>query len=283
MIRAAAIALLVTSTAVAVPVQRGLASWYGEEHRGRTMANGRPFNPDALTCASWFYPLGTVVEVKHGRRLVYVCVTDRGPRADLVAAGRVIDLSRRAFELLGDINVGLVPVEIRPAQMNITQKQVRDILVAAKIPGWLWQLPDDNYETVSEDWVRDNWSAWLDARPAELVIFRDAGGKSVRDRPVWIAECDDCDNLAIGSVAHAQVGNALAAKATGAARGGLAYGFLFYVANPARPENFGVFGPHSIQWFIDHSLTLRFFEPGVGQVVEPLDAERSTACFGLAA
>lgn len=96
----------------AAPVQRGAASWYGEEHRGQPMADGRPFNPDALTCASWFFPLGTVLRVQCGRRCVYVIVTDRGPRRDLVAQGRVVDLSRRAFELLGNLNVGLLPIEI---------------------------------------------------------------------------------------------------------------------------------------------------------------------------
>ena len=41
----------------------GLASWYGEEHRGKLMANGKRFNPDKFTAASWFYPLGTKVRV----------------------------------------------------------------------------------------------------------------------------------------------------------------------------------------------------------------------------
>src|SRR5256885_351299 len=43
--------------------QTHVASWYGEEHRGRLMANGKRFNPDKLTAASWFYPLGTTVRV----------------------------------------------------------------------------------------------------------------------------------------------------------------------------------------------------------------------------
>jgi len=41
----------------------GTASWYGEEHRGKRMANGHRFDPDKLTAASWFYPLGTNVRV----------------------------------------------------------------------------------------------------------------------------------------------------------------------------------------------------------------------------
>src|SRR5689334_14404996 len=41
----------------------GVASWYGEAHRGRLMANRQPFDPDQFTAASWFYPLGTRVRV----------------------------------------------------------------------------------------------------------------------------------------------------------------------------------------------------------------------------
>jgi hypothetical protein len=167
--------------------------------------------------------------------------------------------------------------------MNLTDRQLRELLTAAKLPGFIWQLPDSSYETVSADWVRDNWSAWLDARPAELCVFRDAGGKPIRERPLWITDACDCDNLALGVVAHAQVGNALSAQKTRLPRGGVAFGFLFYMAEPAREENFRVDGWHAINWFVDHLGAVCFFEPGVGQVVELLDTERGTACFGLAA
>lgn len=88
------------------------ASWYGEEHRGKRMANGRPFDPDALTCASWFHPFGTLLRVAHGDKVVVVQVTDRGPARRLVAAGREIDLSHAAFRRLADPRVGLVWVTI---------------------------------------------------------------------------------------------------------------------------------------------------------------------------
>src|SRR4051812_22194467 len=67
-----------------------LASWYGEEHRGRLMANGQRFDPDRLTAASWFYPMGTRLVVEHSGRKVAVTVTDRGPAWRLVRQGRVI-------------------------------------------------------------------------------------------------------------------------------------------------------------------------------------------------
>lgn len=97
----------------------GVASWYGEDHRGRLMANGRPFNPDKLTAASWFYPLGTKVRVTLRSaagtvRSVLVAVTDRGPARDLVRDGRIIDLSHAAFRRLADPDRGLVAVSVQP-------------------------------------------------------------------------------------------------------------------------------------------------------------------------
>ena len=97
----------------------GVASWYGESHRGRLMANGKKFDPDKLTAASWFYPLGTKVKVTlhvpaAPARSVVVTVTDRGPAKDLVREGRIIDLGHAAFKRLGDPDTGLVPVTVVP-------------------------------------------------------------------------------------------------------------------------------------------------------------------------
>jgi peptidoglycan lytic transglycosylase len=98
---------------------KGVASWYGEEHRGKLMANGKRFNPDRFTAASWFYPLGTKVQVTltsatQPRRSVVVTITDRGPAKDLVRDGRIIDLSHAPFKKLAPPNLGLVAVAVQP-------------------------------------------------------------------------------------------------------------------------------------------------------------------------
>jgi rare lipoprotein A len=93
---------------------KGWASWYGAELAGRPMANGRPFDPGKLTCASWFYPFGTRLKVTAGSRSVVVTVTDRGPAPKLVRQGRIIDLSRAAFSRLAPLRQGLVQVRITP-------------------------------------------------------------------------------------------------------------------------------------------------------------------------
>src|SRR5687768_1657305 len=107
-----------------LPVQAGHASWYGEDHRGKLMANGRRFDPDKLTAASWFYPLGTrvCVSLKTDARVlnpqpprsVWVTITDRGPHRRFVLNGRIIDLSHGVFRRLADPDLGLIEVIVHP-------------------------------------------------------------------------------------------------------------------------------------------------------------------------
>ena len=87
------------------------------------MANGKRFDPDKLTAASWFYPLGTKVRVSIEAgsgvsRSVLVTITDRGPATDLVREGRIIDLAFGAFKRLGEPDLGLVPVTVHPVKQR---------------------------------------------------------------------------------------------------------------------------------------------------------------------
>ena len=90
---------------------QGTASWYGKREAGKRMANGHPFNPERMTCASHTFPFGTRLRVTYPttRRTVVVTVTDRGPWR----RGRVIDLSERAARELGlrPYGVGFVTIE----------------------------------------------------------------------------------------------------------------------------------------------------------------------------
>jgi rare lipoprotein A len=108
-----------TITEAGVVAKEGRASCYGEVHRGKLMANGKKFNPDKLTAASWFYPLGTKVRVTakasdNSTRSVLVTITDRGPAHDLVREGRIIDLTHAAYKRLAHADLGLVSVSVRP-------------------------------------------------------------------------------------------------------------------------------------------------------------------------
>lgn len=113
------LALATIANAEPIRVTQGVASWYGEEHRGKLMANGRQFDPEKLTAASWFYPLGTRVRVtvespEFEPRSVIVTVTDRGPAKRLVRDGRVIDLAHGAFKELAHPDLGLIAVRVEP-------------------------------------------------------------------------------------------------------------------------------------------------------------------------
>lgn len=91
--------------------QVGIASWYGYEFEGRKTASGSKYNPNALTCASRTWPLGTKLLVKRiGTDLsVVLTVNDRGP----YVKGRVLDLSRRAAQVLGMLRIGIARVFVR--------------------------------------------------------------------------------------------------------------------------------------------------------------------------
>ena len=103
-----------TSAGLPRPFEVGEASYYSYECAQLPMANGKPFDPEKRTCASWFYALGTVLSVKslETGRTTEVVVTDRGPNRRLVKKGRVIDLSRKAFEDICVIKKGLTRVII---------------------------------------------------------------------------------------------------------------------------------------------------------------------------
>jgi rare lipoprotein A len=95
--------------------QRGQASYYGLEFTGRTMANGRRFNPRAAVVAHRTLPLGTTVLVKNlsNGRATTATVEDRGPYIN----GRIVDLAPRLAEHLGMVRQGLAPVEVMPVEV----------------------------------------------------------------------------------------------------------------------------------------------------------------------
>ena len=90
-------------------VQRGLATFYGEEQQGGPTASGERFDKRKLTAAHRTLPLGTRVRVTNTRngRSVEVRINDRGPYGN---RGRIIDLSEAAARQLDMLAAGVVPV-----------------------------------------------------------------------------------------------------------------------------------------------------------------------------
>lgn len=93
-------------------VEEGIASWYGPNFHGKPTANGATFDMNKVSAAHRTLPLPSIVRVTNleNGRSIKVKVNDRGP----YSKNRIIDLSRRAAQLLGFINQGtaLVRVEL---------------------------------------------------------------------------------------------------------------------------------------------------------------------------
>jgi rare lipoprotein A len=90
--------------------QKGNASWYGPGFNGKKTASGEVFNMNKLTAAHRKLPFGTKVRVTNlnNNKSVIVIINDRGP----FKKGRVIDLSKKAAEMIGLIKDGVAPVRI---------------------------------------------------------------------------------------------------------------------------------------------------------------------------
>lgn len=98
----------------------GTASWYGVQHQGLKMANGKRFDRHKFTAASWYFPLGTtirVVNLRNGASVV-VTITDRGPNLRL---NRILDLSEAAADRLDYVGQGLTSVFLYPVISINTQ------------------------------------------------------------------------------------------------------------------------------------------------------------------
>ena len=96
------------------------ASWYSVESCKREgtsgiMANGEILDDNKLTCASWDYDFGTLLKITNleNNKSVIVEVTDRGPAWRLYYTSRTIDLSKKAFETIADLDKGVIRIIIK--------------------------------------------------------------------------------------------------------------------------------------------------------------------------
>lgn len=94
----------------------GTASWYSRKSPGikKTTANMEIFDDTAMTCAMWDAPFNQMLRVtnlENGKSVV-VRVNDRGPHKRYVRKGRVVDLSKSAFQKIGNLKKGLVSVRV---------------------------------------------------------------------------------------------------------------------------------------------------------------------------
>jgi rare lipoprotein A len=95
----------------------GKASYYHRMFEGRTMADGKRFDPNAANAASRTLPLGTLAKVtnRENGRSAIVVIQDRGPYVD----DRIIDLSPKTADVLGMRNQGVARVEVAPIRVPL--------------------------------------------------------------------------------------------------------------------------------------------------------------------
>jgi rare lipoprotein A len=104
----------------------GIGSWYGKKFHGRKTANGEIYDMNGISAAHRTLPMPSFVRVTNldNGRTLNVRINDRGPYAH----GRILDLSRRAAQLLGYERQGTARIRVR-----ILEDQSRD--VAARLKG----------------------------------------------------------------------------------------------------------------------------------------------------
>jgi rare lipoprotein A len=88
-----------------------VASWYGSNHVGKSMANGQPFDMYANTAAHKTLPLGTKLRLTNpaNGRTATVEVTDRGP----FIKGRNLDVSYGVARKLGMVEQGVAKLRMQ--------------------------------------------------------------------------------------------------------------------------------------------------------------------------
>ena len=120
--------ILITITMCSNDIARTTkVSWYGPGFEGRVTASGEIYSQDSLTCASPIYKFGTLVKITNleNNKSIIVKVNDRGPYQLYIDStskvrpyyplkphkSRGFDLSKAAFDSIGDLNKGILKVK----------------------------------------------------------------------------------------------------------------------------------------------------------------------------
>ena len=105
----------------------GVASWYGPGFHGRSTANGEEYDMNDLTAAHRTLPMPSIVRVTNleNGRSIKLRVNDRGP----FVGERIIDVSRRAAQLLGFYGNGTARVRV-----EIVADESKQLAAALGVP-----------------------------------------------------------------------------------------------------------------------------------------------------
>src|SRR6185437_1011083 len=155
--------------------ETGIASWYGEDFHGKYTANGEIYDLNAMTAAHRTLPMPSIVQVTNldNGRTVELRVNDRGP----FARGRIIDVSRRAAQLLGFENQGTAKVRVR-----IMVPETIQAVALARRNGSDQKLADDTPHAAPRDAVVAEA-----LQPASLVAAIEPSAHSAAPPPTQTA------------------------------------------------------------------------------------------------
>ncbi len=104
----------------------GIASWYGPNFHGKKTANGEIFDQNKISAAHKTLPLPSIVNVtnlENGKSLI-IRINDRGP----FVRGRIIDLSKKAAEILGVLKIGTAKVNVK-----IIENESRKLAIGSNV------------------------------------------------------------------------------------------------------------------------------------------------------
>lgn len=125
----------------------GVASWYGKDFHAKTTANGEKYDMYSLTAAHRTLPLPSIVKVtnlENGRSLV-LRVNDRGP----YAKNRIIDVSKRASQLLGFQTQGTTKVRVEVLEKE--SKALKAALLGERYEGEVYVAQQEPAITSSSE------------------------------------------------------------------------------------------------------------------------------------
>lgn len=90
----------------------GLASYYTVKSSSNITASGEEFKDEGLTCAMRNRDFGSFYEVCNlaNNKCVIVKNNDYGPNKRL--KNRIVDLTPKAFSMIGDLDKGLIKVNV---------------------------------------------------------------------------------------------------------------------------------------------------------------------------
>ncbi len=155
----------------------GIASWYGPGFHGKKTANGEIFDQNKISAAHKTLPMPSIVRVtnlENGKVLENIRINDRGP----FAGNRIIDLSKKAAEELGFVNLGTAKVRVEImenlsriyASKNSEKNHVRKANKASIEKVERKDINDNLVESQPKDLIKKNKNQILKDKPVVIQV-----------------------------------------------------------------------------------------------------------------